>query len=145
MNRAIIANLAVEIVSMVLIILVTIPIWNGFQINEMRELAEFYDDLYYISYKVVDNENGKTIMLDNATYTSESYNLVMIIDSKEEVDDLTIEVNDVNKKISEYKIINKDDKKYIILDNSSLKAESKSYNIANSKQFVYELDVVENI
>lgn len=145
MNRAIIANLAIEIVSMVLIILVTIPIWHGFQINEMRELAEFYDDLYYISYNIEDNDTNKIITLDNMTYTKENYNLVMVLDENNLEEDLIIDVNGISKSINDFEMVNKDNKDYIILDKSDLTAETKVYDIKSNKNIDYKLDVVENI
>lgn len=145
MYRGIIFNLCVEIVSMILIIFITIPIWDGFEVNDMQEIAEYYDNYYYIDYEIT---NDNTIRLSNDSNTLEDYYLVLVIDEEKQkdVNISKIIVNGEEKNVNNLEVINKKNKNYIIIDKGSLVAAEKTYelNILNTEN-IYEIKVVENI
>ena len=148
MYKGIIFNLIVEITAMVIIIFITIPIWNGFEVNEMQEVANYYDNYYYIDYEVIDTKDGKLVTLFNNSNTIEDYNLIMVVDEKEykNVNDLKIYVNKEEKNVNNFEIINKNNKLYIIIDSGSLIANEKIYNInTNSNNNIYNMIVVEKL
>lgn len=148
MYRGIILSLSIEIISMILIIFITIPIWDAFKVNEMQEVAKYYDNYYYIDYEVTNNENNNTVRLFNESYTTEKYYLVLVVDDEltKNVNDTKIIVNGEEKNVNNFKVINKNNKTLIIIDKGSLVAAEKIYNIdiLNNKNS-YEIKVVEKI
>ncbi len=144
MKNNIIANLLMEISAMIIIIVISIPIWNKLDNKEMHEIANYYDNYYYIDFDIENNDYGKMITVYNNSNTLEHYNLVMKI-NESYLDDLKVYINEEEKNIADLQYVNKDNLVYIILDSGTLVASSKDYNIHTNKDIYYNIDVLDNI
>lgn len=144
MKNNIIVNLLMEISSMIIIIVISIPIWNKLDNKEMHEIANYYDNYYYIDFDIENNDYGKMITVYNNSNTLEHYNLVMKI-NESYLDDLKVYINEEEKNIADLQYVNKDNLVYIILDSGTLVASSKDYNIHTNKDIYYNIDVLDNI
>ena len=103
MKNNIIVNLLMEISAMIIIIVISIPIWNKLDNNEMHEIANYYDNYYYIDFDIQNNEYGKMITIYNNSNTLEHYNLVMKINENYlELQDSYL-FSTIAKKLEEYK------------------------------------------
>lgn len=144
MKNNIIANLLMEISAMIIIIVISIPIWNKLDNKEMHEIANYYDNYYYIDFDIENNDYGKMITVYNNSNTLEHYNLVMKI-NESYLDDLKVYINEEEKNIADLQYVNKDNLVYIILDSGTLVASSKDYNIHTNKDIYYNIDVLDSI
>lgn len=144
MSKNIIINLIMEIVAMVIIIVISIPIWDKLNNKEIHDIASYYDNLYYIDYNIINNDNGKMITIYNDSNTEENYNLVMKV-NKDYLKDLIIYVNEEEKMTTDLKQITKGNLVYIVLDSGSLVANELHYNIHTNNKIYYNIDVVDNI
>lgn len=144
MSKNIIINLVLEITAMIIIIFISIPIWNRLDNDEIHEIASYYDNYYYINYDILNNDNGKMITVYNDSNTLEHYNLIMKI-NKEYLNNLIIYVNEEEKEVSSLKTIAKGDIIYVVLDSNFLVANKKYYNIHTNNNVYYNIDVLDNI
>lgn len=144
MSKNIIINLVLEITAMIIIIFISIPVWNKLDNDEIHEIASYYDNYYYINYDISNNDNGKMITVYNDSNTLEHYNLIMKI-NKEYLNNLIIYVNEEEKEVSSLKTIAKGDIMYIVLDSDFLVANKKYYNIYTNNNVYYNIDVLDNI
>lgn len=144
MKNNIIVNLLMEISAMIIIIVISIPIWNKLDNNEMHEIANYYDNYYYIDFDIKNNEYGKMITIYNNSNTLEHYNLVMKI-NENYLDDLKVYINEEENNIADLQSVKKDNLIYVILDSGTLVASSKDYNIHTNKDIYYNIDVLDTI
>ena len=144
MKNNIIVNLLMEISAMIIIIVISIPIWIKLDNNEMHEIANYYDNYYYIDFDIQNNDYGKMITVYNNSNTLEHYNLVMKI-NENYLDDLKVYINEEENNIADLQSVKKDNLIYVILDSGTLVASSKDYNIHTNKDIYYNIDVLDTI
>ena len=136
MDRGLKINLIIEIISMILICIVSYKTWDIFDTSEMESIANYYDSYYYIDYNIKKDGNTSYVSLNNNSNTLEDYYIV--------VDNLDIEeiyINDILYNIGD---LNKKDN-YIILDHNKLVAGDKTYKISINGIDNYQIKVLEEL
>ena len=146
-----------DILYVIIYVLITIPVWIYFNANKVEyNVDDFiqYEFLNHPSYTLlpVSDEYAlkyietQDIVVYNNSYTSDNYVLMLEIKENTNVDNIKINVNYKVSYLKEYNSFYKDGANYYILDNNSLNAESKKYNISlwNTEGVENEVDILDH-
>lgn len=136
MNRGIKINLVIEIISMILICIISYKAWDLFDTSSMESIAKYYDNYYYIEYSINKEGNDYIVSINNNSNTIEDYYLVI-----DNIDINNIYLNDSLIKKEDLNISND----LIVLDHNKLVADSKIYRLNSVGIEDYNIKVIEKL
>ena len=133
-----------DIIKTIGLVIITIPVWLGFNINKYASSAAYYDNYNYIETEMLNNpsyklENmsdteglafveTKDIIVSNYSNTLDSYYL--LLESNDNSDNVRININNIVNDLNEYESTIIDGNTYFILDRNDLVSSSQKYNIS---------------
>ena len=145
MNRInrMIRNTILEIFIVILLVFISIPVWQSFDLKEYEEVAMYYDNNTYTNLTISDLSDYKLyqtteetaleqikpidIYLSNNTNTMENYSIWLVIDKSSTLDykDIIINYNNETIQLKNIEIIEDEDHYYFMLEEGIIKGEDK--------------------
>ena len=136
-----------EIALVIAFVIISIPIWQSFDLSDVESVAYYYDNIEFTTLEVSDysdyilyqasdeiaiqNIKPINIKLNNDTNTKEEYNLYIVVDKTSTLDTdlIKINYNGETKLLSELKQLEDESYAYFLLESGTLVSREYESNL----------------
>ncbi len=154
MNKAI-KNNVIEIMITIIFIIGSYVIWDNLPIGKMASVAASYDKMNYVALNIENNYiyntnntrnlNDTVITVSNLSNTNRNYQLVLKVSKQINYKNLQIELDNTIYNLDELQKINDKNYNIFILDENTIVASHKTYDVIlfgntnNNYDILYEI------
>ena len=122
-----------EIIVTVVLVVLSVPVWNMLNKNDSASIAKSYSTMDYL-YLDIDKYIARdgfadVVTLANDTNTNRGYKLIVKIDKKIDIDNTLVVINGEQKNLKELKYNNDKNFDYYNLAEGSLVADKEKFEI----------------
>ena len=121
----------VEIVVVLLMVIISIPVWNSFE-DKISTANIMELDKYNLEFDIRKNTSSDLITINNNYYINKQYKLMIVVDNKVDENNSKIKINNTIYKLSDFKSEKDRNNKIYILINDFILANTVDYEISPS-------------